>query len=173
MSRICRRRFVLAAVALLIMRPAVAQQAGRIYRVGVLFDGGSSTWGPYRETLRERLAPQGFVEGRNLHTIWRGGTGYRHEDREAARALVAARPDAILAFSSPMRFSRSLARRERHRCFNPESPAAGQTLRAAARVAARGQAHRICQATVQRSGRDGFRGVGARYSCAPRLRADR
>jgi len=102
MSRICRRRFVLAAGALLIMRRAVAQQAGRVYRVGVLFDGGSSTWGPYHEALRERLAAQGFVEGRNLQTIWRGGTGYRHEDREAARALVAARPDAILSFSSSM-----------------------------------------------------------------------
>lgn len=102
MSRICRRRFVLAAGALLTMRLAAAQQAGRIYRVGVLFDGGSSTWGPYREALRERLAPQDFVEGRNLRMIWRGGTGYRHEDREAARGLVAARPDAILAFSSPM-----------------------------------------------------------------------
>jgi len=84
------------------MRPAVAQQAANSYRVGVLFDGGSSTWGPYREALRERLAAQGLIEGRNLQTIWRGGTGYRHEDREAARALVAARPDAILAFSSPM-----------------------------------------------------------------------
>ncbi len=102
MSRICRRRFVLAVGALLTLRPAVAQQAGRVYRVGVLFDGGSSTWGPYREALRESLAAQGFVEGRNLRTIWRGGTGARHDDRELARGLVAGRPDAILAFSSPI-----------------------------------------------------------------------
>jgi len=102
MSRIRRRRLILAAGALLIVRPAGAQPAGRTYRVGVLFDGGSSTWGPFREALRERLASQGFVEGRNLRTSWRGGIGSRHEDREAARALVAERPDAILAFSSQM-----------------------------------------------------------------------
>lgn len=102
-----RRRFLVAAgaslAAQLTWAPAAqAQQAGRIYRVGVFFDGGSSSWGPYREALAERLAAQGFVEGRNLQTIWRGGTGSRHEDRELARGLVATRPDAILAFSSPM-----------------------------------------------------------------------
>jgi len=102
MIRIGRRRFVLAAGALLTLRPALAQQAGRVYRVGVLFDGGSATWGPYREALRERLTAHDFVEGRNLRTTWRGGTGSRHEDREAARALVAGRPDAVLAFSSAM-----------------------------------------------------------------------
>jgi len=79
-----------------------AQQSGRTYRVAVFFGGGTDTMQPHREAVRERLAKQGFVEGRNLQMIWRGGSGMRHEDRETARELVAARPDAILTFSTSM-----------------------------------------------------------------------
>jgi len=55
---------------------------------------------PHREALREALAGLGFVEGRNLRTTWRSGAGIRHDDRNTARELVAAKVDAILVFSS-------------------------------------------------------------------------
>lgn len=99
-----RRTFVSAclAVAIVPSLAAHAQQTGRVYRVAVFFSGGSDTMGPHRDVLRERLAKQGFVEGHNLQTTWRGGSGLRHEDREVARELVAARPDAILTFSAAM-----------------------------------------------------------------------
>jgi putative ABC transport system substrate-binding protein len=99
-----RRRFVgtLLAAALAPSLDAHAQQPGRVYRVAVFFSGGSDTMAPHRDALRERLSGQGFIEGRNLQIIWRGGIGTRQEDREVARELVAARPDAILAFSSAL-----------------------------------------------------------------------
>ena len=102
MARRLLLSLVLGVYAILGPLAAEAQQAGRVYRVGVLFSGGSDTWGPHREVLREQLAKHGFVEGRNLQTTWRGGTDIRHEDRMAARELAAARPDAILAFSARM-----------------------------------------------------------------------
>lgn len=105
MRQIRRRRFVLASGALLVtaLAPSLslrAQQAGRVYRVGVFFNGGSSEMPPHREAVRERLAAHGFVEGRNLRMTWRSGMALRQEDREIARELVAAKPDAVLTFSS-------------------------------------------------------------------------
>lgn len=107
MDRVRRRQylFVIGALLATALAPplvAHAQQAGRTYRVAVLFSGGSDTMGPHRDALREQLARRGFVEGRNLQTIWRAGSENRRQDREAARELAAARPDAILAFSSEM-----------------------------------------------------------------------
>jgi putative ABC transport system substrate-binding protein len=83
-------------------RAAVAQQPGRSYRLGVLFSGGSLSMEPYRDAVRERLATYGFIEGRNLQTTWRGSASERVSDRKTAGELVAANPDAILAFSAAM-----------------------------------------------------------------------
>lgn len=107
MDHIRRRQCLFAAGALLMgaMLPplrAQAQQAGRVYRIGVLFSGGSDTMQPHQEAVRETLAKEGFVEHRNLQTTWRAsGTG-RNDDREIARQLAATKPDAILAFSTAM-----------------------------------------------------------------------
>ena len=107
MDHIRRRQCLFAAGALLMgaMLPplrAQAQQAGRVYRIGVLFSGGSDTMQPHQEAVRETLAKEGFVEHRNLQTTWRAsGTG-RNDDREIARELAATKPDAILAFSTAM-----------------------------------------------------------------------
>jgi len=98
-----RRKAVALLVALgALPRLGVAQAPARTYRVGVLFSGGSDTTKPHREAVREQLARHGFVEGRNLQMTWRGGSGIRQDDREAAQELVAARPDAILTSSSAM-----------------------------------------------------------------------
>lgn len=107
MRRVGRRQYLFAASALFVamLVPPLdvhAQQTGRIYRLGVLFAGGSDTMGPHRDALRERLAQQGFVEGRNLQMIWHAGGGNRRQDRGSAREFVEARTDAILAFSSEM-----------------------------------------------------------------------
>jgi len=107
MGRVPRRHclFVASTLVAALLLPQLdvhAQQAERIYRVGVLFAGGSDTMGPHRDALRERLARQGFIEGRNLQTIWRAGGEGQRQVRGVARELVAARPDAILTFSSGM-----------------------------------------------------------------------
>jgi putative ABC transport system substrate-binding protein len=79
-----------------------AQEAERVYRVGVLFSEGGNSMAPHRDVVREELAVHGFVEGRNLRMTWRGGSGLTETDRKSARELVEARPDAILAFSAAM-----------------------------------------------------------------------
>lgn len=72
-----------------------AQQAARMYRVGVLlpFSEVAATSLP---TIRERLAAQGFVEGRNLGLDVR----YSRTDPDAARDLIARKVDAILAVTT-------------------------------------------------------------------------
>lgn len=99
-----RRRDAVTALLALGASPlaAFAQEPGRVYRVGVLFSGGSATMQPHRDAVREQLAAEGLVEGRNLRMTWRGGSDVRNADRQIARELVAAQPDAILAFSAPM-----------------------------------------------------------------------
>ena len=79
-----------------------AQEAGRIYRVGVLFSEGGNSMTPDRDAVREQLAAHGFVDGRNLQMTWRGGSGQTDIDRKTALELVAEHPDAILAFSTRM-----------------------------------------------------------------------
>jgi putative ABC transport system substrate-binding protein len=79
-----------------------AQEAGRIYRVGVLFSEGGNSMTPDRDAVREQLAAHGFVDGRNLQMTWRGGSGWTDIDRKTALELVAEHPDAILAFSTRM-----------------------------------------------------------------------
>jgi len=94
MIRIGRRRFVLAAGALLTLRPALAQYSSRVYSVGVLFGGAEVSMATYRAALVERLATHGFVERRNLRIEARTSHfGYS----TTARELVALKPDAILA----------------------------------------------------------------------------
>ena len=99
MKRIRRRQFLLAAGSLLAAPLAHGQQPGRNYRVGALFVGGAAATDQYRSALRDRLASHGFVEGRNLKIDSRGATGQFHEDREVARELLAAKPDAIFTSS--------------------------------------------------------------------------
>lgn len=51
MSQICRRRFLVAAGACLTTPLAVAQQAGRKYRVATMFPLGVAAMQPYRAAL--------------------------------------------------------------------------------------------------------------------------
>lgn len=95
MGQVLRRQFLIATGALLAGPLARAQQPGRTYRIGVLFVGGAAATEKYRSALRDRLASQGFVEGRNLEIDARGAAGVFHEDRDTARVLAAARPDAM------------------------------------------------------------------------------
>ncbi len=93
-----RRRFAsgIAALAGAIALAAGAQQRGRSYRVAALFGVGGSAMQHYRAALAERLAKHGLIEGRNLAIDARGATEIFHEDRDQARELLAAGPDAIL-----------------------------------------------------------------------------
>ena len=95
-----KRRALLAAgaAALGLARvPALAQQAGRIYRVGVFLPLGGLAAQPYLEAARQRLAAHGFVEERNLQLEIRHGNVPWE-----ARELAALEPDAFFALTTTL-----------------------------------------------------------------------
>ncbi len=95
MSRIARRRFLLSTGALLVAPRAYAQQRARTYRLGAMFGVAGAAGRRYREAFTQRLATYGFVEGGNLVIEAGPVSGTFHEDRQAAAALLAAKPDAM------------------------------------------------------------------------------
>ena len=98
-----RRDAVLALLALgAVSLPVAAQQAGKVWRVGVLRPGpDDAVWrenfAPFRQAMREL----GFTEGGNLALEYRVGTGTPAEILARANELVAAKVDAILAITLP------------------------------------------------------------------------
>jgi putative tryptophan/tyrosine transport system substrate-binding protein len=75
----------------------VAQEAGRIYRIGFLSGGPSEGVSGMYIAFFEELRSSGFIKGQNLAVI-PGGFGIRNEHQmaETAAALVKAAPDAIV-----------------------------------------------------------------------------
>jgi putative tryptophan/tyrosine transport system substrate-binding protein len=90
--RPARRRLLLAAPALLSAQLLHAQQPSRRYRIGVLLPVDTSA-ANHLPVIRERLATQGFAEGRNLEIDVR----YARTNPDAAQELLAKKPDALLA----------------------------------------------------------------------------
>lgn len=92
-----RRREAIVALAALGLPSLDARAQGdrKQYRVGVLLllPQVAETTLPQ---IRERLAAQGFAEGRNLAL----DVGYAGTDPDAARNVIARKPDAILAVST-------------------------------------------------------------------------
>ena len=98
-----RRRAFLAggAAALGLARfPALAQQAGRAYRLAVILPGPVQGMARYHAATLERLAQHGFVAGRNLVLELRPTTYNRPHDLEQVRALLANKPDALLTYGT-------------------------------------------------------------------------
>lgn len=103
MSRNRRRQFLLAAGTLFVAPLAArAQQPERTYRVGLFLGGTETAVARQRKAIVDRLAAHGFVEGRNLQVDVRIGNFSRLIDRDLARALVALRTSAILAYSTAL-----------------------------------------------------------------------
>ena len=101
MGQVQRRRFVLSASALLAAPfAAVAQQAGKVWRIGVLRPGPDDAifrqnFDSFLQALRELR----FTEGTNLAIEYRVRPGKPEEMLALANDLVRARVDAILAIS--------------------------------------------------------------------------
>jgi putative ABC transport system substrate-binding protein len=95
-----RRRFieVIAGALLAVPLAAEAQQAGKVWRIG-LFHVGLDHVPPSLDGLREGLKTLGYVEGKNLQLDFRNVA-----DEKAARAvaleLAKQRPDLIVAFEN-------------------------------------------------------------------------
>ena len=100
MNRLAAISFLIS-VAFTAVAPALAQNSGKIWRLGVL-TLPTSTSSPVFETFRSvvfpELAKQGYVEGGNLVVEIRVGAPDKLP--ELARELAATRPDVVIAVSS-------------------------------------------------------------------------
>jgi putative tryptophan/tyrosine transport system substrate-binding protein len=95
-----RRRLLLAAPAILMVGGALAQPTGRKSRVLVIHSAPIAS-GPYHAALRERLAMQGFVEGKNLvldAPLLPTTAGYDFMRQDLVKVLKQAR-DALFTFT--------------------------------------------------------------------------
>ncbi len=95
-----RRRligFVGGAAAALLLRPlaALAQQAGKTYRIGylALLPGEDKTWA---KTLVQRLQELGYREGSNLILDYRSAEGRVERLPQLAAELVDTHPDVLI-----------------------------------------------------------------------------
>jgi ABC-type uncharacterized transport system substrate-binding protein len=94
-----RRRTFVAGLLTWGAAKAGAQAPGRIYRLGVLGPGDSSSWlvSPMRTITLAKLAEYGFAQDHNLRVEVRYGSG--EAMAELARELVTTQPDVIVAVS--------------------------------------------------------------------------
>jgi putative ABC transport system substrate-binding protein len=74
---------------------AEAQQAGKVYRIGVLHPGTSQT--PSTEAFQKRLSDLGYVEGATLTIEWRWAAGKPERYRDLATGLARSGVDVIVA----------------------------------------------------------------------------
>jgi putative ABC transport system substrate-binding protein len=90
-----RRRFLGGLSLGILCSPlaAEAQQAGRVYRVGVLGNENNPPWDGFRQGLRDL----GYVDGRNLSIVWRWSEAKPDRFPALAMEVVALRPDVIVA----------------------------------------------------------------------------
>ena len=97
-----RRDFLIALGGVLaVTRLALAQQAGRTYRIGWLSASGTRTE-TYNVAFVERLRGLGFAEGRNLVIEFRNAEGRTDRLRELAAELGRGNFDVLLAPGSEL-----------------------------------------------------------------------
>ena len=93
------RRIALLALCLAVAAQAGAQQATRVYRIGILEReaADSMNFAAFREGMREL----GYVEGRNLAFEYRSSQGSNDLYPKLAAELVALKVDLIVARGTP------------------------------------------------------------------------
>ena len=96
-----RREFITLLGGTVIAWPVAvrAQQAGKIYRIGFLWDG-PDVFPDALEAFRQGLRELGYVEGRNIAIEYRWAEGKPERMRELAEELVRLKVDVIMAPSS-------------------------------------------------------------------------
>src|SRR5262245_18325044 len=92
-----RRAFLAGAVTILAAPRTDAQQAGRVYKIGVLAIEDSPAWNAFRQGLRQL----GYVEGSNTAIDWRWTQGRLEDFPGLAAELVSRNVDLIVASTCP------------------------------------------------------------------------
>lgn len=97
-SKIKNLKFVLLLGATLLAHPlaAIAQDAPKVWKVGVLVSSSASANKGRDEALRQGLRDFGYVEGQNLVMEYKYAEGKTDRLSELARALVQQNPDVIV-----------------------------------------------------------------------------
>ena len=97
------RRILLVTLAggiLVALLAAEAQQAGKVYRVGVLASSTEANFGPSVKVFREALHAAGWVEGRNLTLDVRYSEQYARLP-ELATEFVGLKVDVLASLGTP------------------------------------------------------------------------
>jgi putative ABC transport system substrate-binding protein len=95
---ITRRVFVGSLAGGLLATPLAAQQAGKVFRIGLLGVGSP-------ELLRQSLREVGYVEGLNLTIEWRDAEGKTERFGDLAAELVRLKVDVIVAANPAASFA--------------------------------------------------------------------
>jgi len=101
MGPVRRRQFLIASGAALVAPLVRGQQAGRVYRVGLLSLGTPVQPNPALDALADALRGLGWVVGTNIVIDARYAEGVPSRLPGLARDLVDQRPDVILATATP------------------------------------------------------------------------
>jgi putative ABC transport system substrate-binding protein len=90
-----RRAFIVTLAGSLLATPLAAegQQAGKVWRIGVLGNENSAPWEGFRQGLRDL----GYVDGRNVTMQWRWSEGRTDRLPALALELVQLKVDIIVA----------------------------------------------------------------------------
>jgi putative tryptophan/tyrosine transport system substrate-binding protein len=97
-----RRAFVTGlGAALIVPLGATAQQAGRVYRIGLLTQSSASSSAHIVEAFRQQLRDLGYVEGQNIIIEYRYADGKAERLPDLAADLVELKVDVIVAGGTP------------------------------------------------------------------------
>src|SRR5437879_3903865 len=97
-----RRAFLAGTGAVLLAVPlaAEAQQAGKVYRIGVLIHSSASIYERRIEAFRQGLRDLGYVEGKNVTLEYRWSEGKLDRLPQLAAELIRGKVDVIVTHSA-------------------------------------------------------------------------
>ena len=97
-----RRAFISMVGGSILAGPlaAKAQQAGKVYRIGILSGGSPTRNSPHIEAFRQGLRDTGWVEGRDVLIEWRSAEGRTDKLTELMAELVHLKIDVIVTAGS-------------------------------------------------------------------------
>jgi putative tryptophan/tyrosine transport system substrate-binding protein len=98
-----RRRFLVTSLAGALATPlaAGAQQAGKVWRVGILSTGSASSGLPLTKVFQEQLRELGYIEGQNVVFEFRYADGDNDRLPGLAEELVRLKVDVLVTAGTP------------------------------------------------------------------------
>ena len=96
-----RRTFLMCSLVLTAPRAAIAQQTGKLYRIGFLGSANPSSWSTQIAALRQGLREFGYEEGKNLVIEYRWAEEDYDRLPRLAAELVSQKVDVIVTHGTP------------------------------------------------------------------------